>query len=74
VIQAVLTLTVTETSGNGAFTWDKYTSAGWVAAILGLINVVIMLPCVFQVSTGGYRHIAYRCFVYQRRIYKRLAH
>ncbi|XP_018015301.1 major facilitator superfamily domain-containing protein 8-like [Hyalella azteca] len=48
VIQAVLTVTVTETSGNGAFTWDKYTSAGWVAAILGLINVVIMLPCVFQ--------------------------
>ncbi|KAF2367711.1 Major facilitator superfamily, partial [Trinorchestia longiramus] len=48
VIQAVLTVTVKETSGSGALTWDKYTSAGWVAAILGFINLVIMLPCVFQ--------------------------
>ena len=51
-IQAILTVTVPNRleSGIPGLVWDKYTSAGWVAAILGFINLVIVMPGIFQVS------------------------
>ncbi|CAL4124716.1 unnamed protein product, partial [Meganyctiphanes norvegica] len=49
-IQTVLTLAIPDPidTGNDNIILDKYTAAGWVAAALGLINLVILMPCIFQ--------------------------
>jgi len=49
-IQALLVVVVKEKieTSMPAIVWDKFTSAGWVAAILGFINLVIVMPCIFQ--------------------------
>ncbi|XP_047739315.1 major facilitator superfamily domain-containing protein 8 isoform X2 [Hyalella azteca] len=28
--------------------WDLYTAAGWIAALLGLINFVLFMPCIYK--------------------------
>ena len=50
-IQAILAATITEEVDTGIewLRWNKYTAAGWIAAGLGFINFILMLPCVFQV-------------------------
>jgi len=48
-IQAILTLLIDDTyTITPAFVIDRYTATGWAAACLGLINVVIVMPCIFQ--------------------------
>ncbi|XP_076065496.1 major facilitator superfamily domain-containing protein 8-like isoform X1 [Oratosquilla oratoria] len=49
-IQTILTVTIPEPIDTGV-DWlilDMYTAAGWVAAVFGLVNFVIILPCIFQ--------------------------
>ena len=31
--------------------WNEFTAAGWTAAILGLINLVLLMPVIFTVKT-----------------------
>ncbi|KAF2354785.1 Major facilitator superfamily [Trinorchestia longiramus] len=28
--------------------WDLYTAAGWIAALLGLINFILFMPCLYK--------------------------
>lgn len=47
-IQALLTAIITkEADLDASFRWDKYTACSWVAAFMGLINLIVLLPCVF---------------------------
>lgn len=48
-IQAILTVAIPDGVDTGVswFVWDKFTAAGWVAGLLGFINLVLLLPCVF---------------------------
>lgn len=32
----------------GVVTLDMYTAAGWINVLLGLLNFVLFLPCVFK--------------------------
>ena len=34
--------------GIGELRWNMYTSAGWLAASLTLISIILFLPCIFQ--------------------------
>ncbi|XP_047495157.1 major facilitator superfamily domain-containing protein 8-like [Penaeus chinensis] len=49
-IQTVVTIAIPEPVDTGVdwFVWDKFTAAGWTAALLGLINLILLLPCIFQ--------------------------
>ena len=38
--------------------WNMYTATGWISCILGLINFVLFLPYIFQVSL--------RCFYFAK--------
>ncbi|XP_069951406.1 major facilitator superfamily domain-containing protein 8 isoform X1 [Cherax quadricarinatus] len=50
ILQAVLTLTIPDNLDTGVewFQWNKYTAPAWISAVLAVINLVILLPCVFQ--------------------------
>ncbi|XP_071529822.1 major facilitator superfamily domain-containing protein 8-like [Panulirus ornatus] len=50
VIQAVLTMTIPDAPDDrsGWFLLDGYTAAGWVASFLGLINLILLTPYIFQ--------------------------
>ncbi|KAG7160541.1 major facilitator superfamily domain-containing protein 8-like isoform X1 [Homarus americanus] len=49
-IQAVLTILIPNEVDTGIdwLLWNKFTAAGWVAGALGLINLVLYLPCIFK--------------------------
>ncbi|ROT64313.1 putative major facilitator superfamily domain-containing protein 8 [Penaeus vannamei] len=49
-IQTIVTIAIPEPVDTGVdwFVWDKFTAAGWTAALLGLINLILLLPCIFQ--------------------------
>lgn len=34
--------------GIGDLRWNMYTSAGWLAASMSLIYVILFFPCIFQ--------------------------
>lgn len=46
-LQAILVRSPTYVSGVPGLVWDKYTSVGWVAAGLGCLNLVLLMPGVF---------------------------
>lgn len=60
VIQAILTAIVPEDVETGIswLRWDKYTSCSWVAATMGLINLVILMPCIFKEHNIAAKEIA----------------
>lgn len=37
-----------DVEGESRLEWNMYTAAGWAAAVLGIINFFIFLPCIFQ--------------------------
>ncbi|XP_064079304.1 major facilitator superfamily domain-containing protein 8-like isoform X2 [Macrobrachium nipponense] len=60
VIQAILTALVPDDVDTGIswLRWDKYTSCSWVAATMGLINLVILTPFVFKEHNIAAKEIA----------------
>ena len=34
--------------GTSDLRWNMYTAAGWLAASLTLVQVILFLPCIFQ--------------------------
>lgn len=36
------------TQGSQGIEWDMFTAAGWIASLLGFINLILFLPCIFQ--------------------------
>ncbi|XP_069951405.1 major facilitator superfamily domain-containing protein 8 isoform X2 [Cherax quadricarinatus] len=50
VLQTVMTVAIPDEVDTGIdwLRWNKYTATGWTAAALGLINLVLLMPCVFK--------------------------
>ncbi|XP_050725040.1 major facilitator superfamily domain-containing protein 8-like [Eriocheir sinensis] len=48
-IQTLLIFLVPEEVDTGIWwlKWNKFTAPGWVAAALGFINLVVLMPCIF---------------------------
>ena len=40
------------------FQFDMYSAAGYIAALLGFINLILFLPCIFKVI---YLYVYYNC-------------
>lgn len=52
---ALADMTETEADEEGAVSnlsiqWNMYTATGWIGCFLGLINLILFLPCIFKVS------------------------
>uniref|UniRef100_A0A2P2I225 Major facilitator superfamily domain-containing protein 8-like n=1 Tax=Hirondellea gigas TaxID=1518452 RepID=A0A2P2I225_9CRUS len=42
------TLSTTDADGRPTGVWDLYTAVGWIAALLGLANMLLFMPCIYK--------------------------
>ena len=49
-VQTVLAMVVPNVTEANSRVWDLYTAAGWIAALLGVVNLLLFMPCVYKVS------------------------